>query len=360
MENNATSAPSLVMNSTHKRKTAVKYDDLEDAHLYVSAGGSFDAAAYVCRETGKIYCESPECGDEFEVPENVGDDEKFAEIPDKCELDLGQRLVFRFVRESIPEHYEDVADMFRRRGAYGRFKELLSNLAQLEAWHAFESASTEEALRLWAEEEGFVVIPETKAETKRVYQFKIELNDLNLPIWRRIQVPETYSFWDLHVAIQDAMGWLDYHLHAFRIADSIDKSIVVIGIPDEFESPHDKTLPGWETPIADYFDEVGSAADYEYDFGDGWIHRIILDGVLVADPGTIYPICVGGERACPPEDCGGIPGYERLIHALRNPEADGSEELVEWVEADFDPDRFAPDDVKFDDPDTRWEKAFKH
>jgi Plasmid pRiA4b ORF-3-like protein len=105
----------------------------------------------------------------------------------------------------------------------------------------------------------------------RVYQFKITMKDITPVIWRRIVVPETYNFWDLHVAIQDAMGWLDYHLHCFRIRRKHSSSVTTIGIPfeEELYDGGKPTLAGWEIPIADYFDDVGTTADYDYDFGDG-------------------------------------------------------------------------------------------
>ena len=347
------------MNKARQRGTVVKYDDLENAHFFVSDAGPYDAAAYVCRESGRVYWESTDYDVGIELPENLGDDEKFASIPDKFDLDLGNRLVRRFVRNFIPEYDDRVSAIFRRRGAYGQFKDLLADLGKLDAWYAFENTSRESSLRLWAEEEGFVVEPSAKPHAERIFQFKVELKDLEPLVWRRILVPEAYSFWDLHVAIQDAMGWLDCHLHAFRLAEKDGQSAVVIGIPDEFESPHARTVPGWETAVANFIREVGSAAEYEYDFGDGWLHSIVLEGVLLADSNTTYPKCIGGERACPPEDCGGVPGYKRLIHALTNPEDDESRELVDWVGRDFYPDEFEPDDVRFDDPKVRLEHALK-
>ena len=116
------------MSNEHKGKTAVKYDDLEDACSFVSAAGSMDAAAYLCRESGKVYFESDEFDDSPELPENIGDIRKFVTIPDKFELGLGQRLVFRFIREILPEHYDHVSGLFRRRGAYARFKDYLFGL----------------------------------------------------------------------------------------------------------------------------------------------------------------------------------------------------------------------------------------
>jgi hypothetical protein len=81
--------------------------------------------------------------------------------------------------------------------------------------------------------------------------------------------------------------------------------------------------------------------------------------VLLAEPNTAYPACIGGERACPPEDCGGTPGYERLILALKKPDEEESKELLDWVGEDFDPDSFEPEKVRFDDPKMRWDVAFK-
>jgi hypothetical protein len=95
-----------------------------------------------------------------------------------------------------------------------------------------------------------------KTRSRLVYQFKVELTTIEPTIWRRIQVPAKYSFWDLHVAIQDAMGWLDYHLHAFRVPQKHKRKPTEIGIPgDEWDD--ETVIPGWEVMIADYFAEPG-------------------------------------------------------------------------------------------------------
>ena len=138
-----------------------------------------------------------------------------------------------------------------------------------------------------------------KAKKNIVCQFRVELTEIEPLIWRRIQVPATYSFWDLHVAIQDSMGWLDYHLHVFRLRLPRRKKVMGIGIPDD-EGVGEVTLPGWEIPITEYFTEPGKSALYEYDFGDGWGHRVLLEGILLKETGVRYPKCIAGERACPP------------------------------------------------------------
>lgn len=148
------------------QRPTLKYTDLEMAYAFVSSGADLvDAAAYVCRSSGKIYWVSSELGDEEEVPEGVDDLERYAVIPTQYDLDLGKRLVLRFAEGHIPEQYDRVSEIFRRRGAYSRYKDLLQRLGQLDAWYRFEESATEAALREWAEAEGFDVDPAKIQET---------------------------------------------------------------------------------------------------------------------------------------------------------------------------------------------------
>jgi len=196
-----------------------------------------------------------------------------------------------------------------------------------------------------------------KKKYDQVYQFKITLKGTKPPIWRRIQVPETYNFWDLHVAIQDAMGWEDYHLHEFVFTLPIMNIKVRIGIP--MEDDFDETiLPDWDQKIADYFSSETPKAEYTYDFGDGWQHDIILEKILPREGGVIYPRCVDGKRACPPEDCGGIGGYAEFLEAIGDPANERHEDMLDWVGGSFDPEDFNPSEVKFDDPAKRFKIAF--
>jgi len=351
----------MIADSTDCIRPTVKYNDLEMAYSFASDTYDLESAAWICRKTGKIFWQSCGLGDEGEVPDDVSDSSLYASVPDQQEFDLGTRLVFRFVRRKLPAHYDRVSNLFRRRGAYGRYKDFLHSQGMLEEWHAFEDSETETALRAWAEEEGFTVLPAViHKEPKRVYQFKVELQEIGPPIWRRIQVPETYNFWDLHVAIQDAMGWLDYHLHAFRVSVEESTAVRVIGIPDDEFPEATPTIAGWYTPVVEYFFEVGGTAEYEYDFGDGWLHNVILEGILLGDPDTQYPICIDGERACPPEDCGGVPGYYGLLDAMNAPEKDEHKELLDWLGQKYDPDKFTSQEIKFDDPKARWSSAFSN
>ena len=196
--------------------------------------------------------------------------------------------------------------------------------------------------------------------TAQVYQFRLALVGIEPPIWRRIQVPDTYSFWDLHVALQDAMGWLDYHLHVFRVPGPGTGEVEQIGIPDDDPFEGDKpTLPGWEIPITRYFSRPGTTVPYEYDFGDGWEHELTLEAVLPRQAGRKYPVCIDGARACPPEDCGGVYGYENLLTVIQDPTNEEHESMLEWIGGGFDPDRFDPKRVLFDDPARRYKLAFE-
>ena len=189
----------------------------------------------------------------------------------------------------------------------------------------------------------------------QIYQFKITLRDIQPAIWRRIQVPDSYTFWDLHVAIQDSMGWTDTHLHNFTVIDPKVMTKVQIGMPDP--GYDDGTLPGWDQKISSYFYSSDHKADYVYDFGDNWLHEVRLEKVRGKSPDKQYPICVAGERACPPEDVGSVPGYEEFLKAISYPNHKYHREMLEWIGRPFDPEHFKPEEVIFDDPKQRLKDA---
>ena len=197
-------------------------------------------------------------------------------------------------------------------------------------------------------------------DTKRdTLEFSIGLTEIEPRIWRRIEVPASYSFWDLHVAIQDSMGWLDYHLHAFRIQNPKTGALDEIGIPDEdaFEG-EPGFLPGWQIPAVRYFQRLGDRAEYEYDFGDSWQHEVVLEAVRRRHAKTKYPRCVAGARACPPEDCGGPRGYAELLATIADPAHEEHESTLRWLGGRFDPEAFDARRVRFDNPKKRWRIAF--
>ena len=195
-----------------------------------------------------------------------------------------------------------------------------------------------------------------KMKYNHVYQFKITLGGSKPPIWRRIQVPETYTFWDLHVAIQDVMGWSGYHLHEFEVVNPSTGLKQTIGTPDDDSGR--SVLLDRRQKIADYFSMANESAYYVYDFGDAWEHEILLEKILPREKGVKYPICLKGRRACPPEDCGGIWGYEELLEIIKDPQHDEYEEMLEWLGGEFDPQYFDVNAVTFRDPDKLLKMGF--
>ncbi|MFV1981024.1 MAG: plasmid pRiA4b ORF-3 family protein [Rhodothermia bacterium] len=164
--------------------------------------------------------------------------------------------------------------------------------------------------------------------SKRLYQFKITLTDMEPPIWRRIQVKDC-TLDKLHEHIQTAMGWTNSHLHQFKIGGLLygDPQLLSEGFQDDPE-----VVNSLETRISEIVPENGSrfALTYEYDFGDGWKHEILFEGCLRADRSTQYSLCVEGERACPPEDVGGVRGYQEYLETLSNPDHEEWDETSEW------------------------------
>lgn len=197
-----------------------------------------------------------------------------------------------------------------------------------------------------------------KIPYKNVLQFKITLMDTAPAIWRKIVVPESYTFYDFHVAIQDAMGWWDYHLHDFRIEDAKEKrGFVRIECPwIEPESEEDSWLFTTEVPLKTFIMKTGDIARYHYDYGDGWELEVLLEDIFQKEKDKKYPICVDGDLSGPPEDCGGVHGYYRCIDALTD--LDDSEGLLTWL-GDWRPDDFDPSKVKFESPRERFNKAMK-
>jgi len=191
-----------------------------------------------------------------------------------------------------------------------------------------------------------------------IHRFLVTLGETDPVVWRRIEVPARYSFWDLHVAIQDAMGWLDYHLHEFQVVHPKTRNLERIGIPDDEFIDEEPCLAGWEVGVSEYVDRHVPPMLYSYDFGDEWRHTVFYEGTWSAEDDATYPRCVAGARRCPPEDCGGTEGFRDFLAAVadrRHPEHAG---MLRWVGGSFGPEAFDPATVRFDDPKERWRIAF--
>jgi len=168
-----------------------------------------------------------------------------------------------------------------------------------------------------------------------IYELKITLMHIEPAIWRRLQVEASITLARLHQIIQVVMGWENYHMHEFRVKGSR------YGMPD----PGGEAMFGSKVSNEKKFKlcdiaEAGDSFVYEYDFGDGWRHEIVIEKVLSAEPGIKYPVCLEGQRACPPEDCGGPWGYAELLEILDDPGHEEYDGYREWAGEDFDPESF--------------------
>ena len=174
--------------------------------------------------------------------------------------------------------------------------------------------------------------PKSKDPYREVIQLKVTLADIEPPIWRRLRVPSDYTLARLHKVIQAAFGWEDYHLHCFRIHGQ------------DYAPVDSENEPGTQDERV-ALKRVGlrlrTKFRYEYDFGDGWEHQILVEGLLLLEEPAEVPACIGGQRACPPEDVGGPGGYQDMLDALRNPRDPRNKEFRLWLgDRSTDPEAF--------------------
>lgn len=173
---------------------------------------------------------------------------------------------------------------------------------------------------------------------------RIELDDIEPLIWRRVAVRTSTSLNGLHRIIQAAMGWLDYHLWEF------DVDGVVYGVPDPDFDWGREIKPATRIKVGALVDRGVEAFGYTYDMGDNWRHQVIIEGVEMAEDGALYPAFLGGARRCPPEDCGSVPGYYEFLDAIAAPDiGKGSckkREALTWYGGPYDPDDIDEEQVR--------------
>lgn len=174
-----------------------------------------------------------------------------------------------------------------------------------------------------------------KSTPGTIYQLKITLNDIQPPVWRRVQTRDC-TLGQLHDIIQIVMGWDDYHLHEFEIGEER------YGLPEQWESGlHEPEVRNSrKIKLSQLVEQGVKKFHYQYDMGDSWWHTIQIEKTLLAEPGVKYPRCIDGKRACPPEDCGGPWGYYGFLEAIQNPKHKQHEELLEWMGGEFNPEEF--------------------
>jgi hypothetical protein len=162
-----------------------------------------------------------------------------------------------------------------------------------------------------------------------VFELHVSLREIDPAIWRGLRAPADTTLGDLHEVLQVAFGWQDSHLHDFAIHD------VCFGKPDTED--HLFSVDENAAPLGAVARE-GSTFVYRYDFGDSWEHEVKVERVVGGGDDAI--VCTGGARACPPEDCGGVSGYARLLEVLAKPKDKEHEAMKRWVGHGYDPERF--------------------
>lgn len=171
----------------------------------------------------------------------------------------------------------------------------------------------------------------------QIYELKIELVEIEPTIWRRVLVPGSITLAKLHEVVQTAIGWTNNHLHQFVVGAHCYSD-------PEFEIEEAKNE--YRYSLARLAPRVSNTIAYEYDFGDGWDHQIRVENIIEGDQRYLgSPVCIGGRRSGPPEDCGGPSGYQNFLEAIGNQKHKEHRELLNWVGGSFDPEHFDLEEV---------------
>jgi hypothetical protein len=171
------------------------------------------------------------------------------------------------------------------------------------------------------------------SSTDNVAKLRVELESIQPLIWRRVAVPTSMKLNQLHHVVQAAMGWLDRHLWMLTAGDR-SYGVFIPGEDDWNERIDDAETTTLATILSGGLKEFS----YLYDFGDSWQHRIIVENVKPAEQQTSYPEFLGGERRCPPEDCGGIPGYYDFLDKITAKQGKKRKAAIDWHGGPYDPD----------------------
>lgn len=163
----------------------------------------------------------------------------------------------------------------------------------------------------------------------KILQFKITLKRSNPKIWRRFQIDDSLTFYDLHLVIQNVMGWTNSHLYQF-----IYERNSTIGDPELLD--RDDVADAIDIKLSSIFDKPKMQIQYEYDFGDGWEHELVLEKILDMNSIHLFSVCIDGEFNCPPEDCGGLHGFYENLEILKNKKHPEYHDTKEWM-GDYNP-----------------------
>lgn len=175
-----------------------------------------------------------------------------------------------------------------------------------------------------------------KRETNRtpfILQLRVSIKGISPPIWRKLLVSSSTSLHDLHLMIQAAFGWYNYHLYEFSFGyDRYSR-------PGDWDEPDDGALDSTHVTLEDLNVTEGNRINYLYDFGDDWEHAVSVQKILQIDTSVKLPACIGGKRNGPPEDCGGTYGYREVLEKAKDPNDPEHAETVEWL-GEYDPEEF--------------------
>jgi hypothetical protein len=171
------------------------------------------------------------------------------------------------------------------------------------------------------------------SDDRNIAVLRVELQDIEPLIWRRVAVRTSIALAGLHAIIQAAMGWEDNHLWEFRLGQR-RYSLTITDDPEWNERITDAAGVTLESLLSTGVAEIG----YLYDMGDNWEHRVIGEKLKQAEPGLLYPQFLGGERRCPPEDCGGFPGYYEFLGNITLKQSKKRKAALEWYGGQYDPD----------------------
>lgn len=171
-----------------------------------------------------------------------------------------------------------------------------------------------------------------------VFELKVTLDSIKPPIWRAFQVPAEITFARLHKVLQIVMGWKDYHLFVFKAGKEC------IGIHSDWDG-NGKIQDSGKIKLSEVLHLEGQKVTYVYDFGDNWQHTVEVVKIIAGAAGFKNILCTGGQRACPPEDCGSCPGYMEIIEQLKLPAKQRDPDMLDWLEENYDPEFFDIEEV---------------
>jgi hypothetical protein len=174
----------------------------------------------------------------------------------------------------------------------------------------------------------------TKKPSLSIYELKITLLGIDPPIWRRVQTPDAMLLCCLHDVLQAVLGWTDSHLHQFQRGET------VWGVPELYEDDDIEVADESQTSVNRVLKAQGESLVYEYDFGDDWKHEILLEKIISCEVALVRPVCLAGERSCPPEDVGGFRGYKEFLDVIFDPGNEEFEHYRAWAGDSFQPEHF--------------------